>query len=281
MKSKTVLFTVIVFIFISFNGNSQEIKSGNAGSFDMDQDLLLAQYDCKTDVDDLQSVAAFATLLSDARFSKIIYHAVAGTYGIQEGLYVPPNELFELAFGDNWSDAHGNIEKAVAQVKKIALSTLANRGDIWIADAGQSDFSAQLIKAIQADLPDMDISDRIHIVQHSDWNEEVTSTSALDYVKTSIDYQKIPDGNGVGNGTPGFRSPEYTMWKDKISDPKLIAIWQLAIDLSNRYNGKEGRYHNEAISAGGLDFSDLSEVCWILGLQDIKDTAHFFNLFAK
>jgi len=127
----------------------------------------------------------------------------------------------------------------------------------------------------------MDISHRIHLVQHSDWNEEVTSPASLDFVKTNIDYHKIPDGNGVGNGTPGFRSPEYTMWKEKISDPKLIEIWQLAIDLSNRYNGKEGRYYNEAIAAGGLDFSDLSEVCWILGLQDIKDTEHFFNRFSN
>ena len=38
---------------------------------------------------------------------------------------------------------------------------------------------------------------------------------------------------------------------------------------------------NEAISAGGLDFSDHSEVCWILGLQDIKDTEEFFNLYAQ
>ena len=58
-------------------------------------------------------------------------------------------------------------------------------------------------------------------------------------------------------------------------------IWQLAIDISNEYNGKEGRYNNAAIAAGGLDFSDLSEVCWILGLRDIKDTEHFFKLFAN
>ncbi|MEJ2113244.1 MAG: hypothetical protein P8X62_05980 [Flavobacteriaceae bacterium] len=78
-----------------------------------------------------------------------------------------------------------------------------------------------------------------------------------------------------------LRSPEYSNWKDKIRNPKLIEIWQLAIELSNRYNGKEGRYHNEAISAGGLDFSDTSEVCWILGLQDIEDTEHFFDLFSN
>ncbi len=281
MNPKTVIFIAIASIFISFNSNAQDNRSQKSGNFDINKDLLLAHFDCKTDVDDLQSVAALATLLSDIKYSKIKYHAVAGTYGIQEGLYVPPNELFNLAFGDNWSDAHKNLKNAVTQVKMIAKSTLENQGDIWIADAGQSDFSAKLIKAIQADLPNMNISHRIHLVQHSDWNEEVTSPVSLDFVKTTIDYQKIPDGNGVGNGTPGFRSPEYTMWKDKIRNPNLIEIWQLAIDLSNRYNGKEGRYYNEAISAGGLDFSDLSEVCWILGLQDIKDTEHFFNLYSN
>lgn len=281
MKSKTAVFILIASVFIYSNSKTQDTRSLKPGNFDMDKDLLLAQYDFKTDVDDLQSVAALVTLLSDIKFSKINYHAVAGTYGIQEGLYVPPNDLFKLAFGDNWTDAHENSQDAVAQVKMIALSTLENQGDIWIAEAGQSDFSAKLIEAIQADLPGMNISHRIHLVQHSDWNEEVTSPASLDFVKANIDYQKIPDGNIVGNGTPGFRSPDYTKWQEKIKDPTLIEIWQLAIDLSNRYNGKEDRYHNEAISAGGLDFSDLSEVCWILGLQDIKDTEHFFNLFSN
>ncbi len=281
MKSKKVIFIIIAAIFIYSNIKALDMKPPKSGNFDIDKDLLLVHYDCKTDVDDLHSVAALVTLLSDIRFSKIDYHAVAGTYGIQEGPYVPPNNLFNLAFGDNWTDAHKNLKNAVAQVKMIATSTLENQGDIWIAEAGQSDFSAKLIKAIQADLPDMNILQRIHLVQHSDWNEEVTSSASLDFVKTNTDYHKIPDGNVVGNGTPGFRTPEYTRWKDKIRNPKLIETWQLAIDLSNRYNGKEGRYHNKAISAGGLDFSDLSEVCWILGLQDIKDTEQFFNLYSN
>ncbi|MBN1791473.1 MAG: hypothetical protein JW830_13310 [Bacteroidales bacterium] len=281
MKSKTLLFIAIVTIFMSFRSNAMDNRSSKTGNFNIEKDLLVAQFDCKTDVDDLHTVAALATLLSDSKFSKIHYHAVAGTYGIQEGLYVPPNDLFQLAFGDNWTDAHENIKGAVEQVKFFIKATLANQGDIWIAEAGQSDFTAELIKTIQADFPEICISQRIHVVQHSDWNEESTSPENLQFVKKNTDYQKIPDGNAIGNGTPGFRSPEYTQWKDKIANPKLIKIWQLAIDLSNKYNGKEGRYNNEAISAGGLDFSDLSEVCWILGLQDIKDSEHFFNLFSN
>jgi len=281
MKSKTLIFIAIAIVFMSSTINAIDKDSLKAENFDIGKDLLLVHYDCKTDVDDLQSVAALAMLMSDGKYSKINYHAVAGAYGIQEGLYVPPNDLFELAFGDNWTDAHENLKAAVKRVKMIAEATLEDQGDIWIAEAGQSDFSAKLIKAIQADLPDMNISQRIHVVQHSDWNEEVTSHESLQFVKNNSDYQKIPDGNIVGNGTPGFRSPEYTKWKDKIGNPKLIEIWQMAIDLSNRYNGKDGRYNNEAISAGGLDFSDLSEVCWILEIQDIKDTKHFFNLFSN
>ncbi len=256
-------------------------KKNIQGGFNLKKDLLLAQFDCKTDVDDLHSAAALATLLSNSTFSGIKYHAIAGSYGIQEGLYVPANDLFELAFGGNWTDAHDNLIPALKKVKKIVKKTLKNDGDIWIAEAGQSDFSAELIKAIQHDFPEIDLSKRIHLVQHSEWNEEVTSPESLKFVKENIDYQKIPDGNAVGNGTPGFRDPGYTKWEDQIKDPKLIEIWQLAIDLSNKYNGKEGRYNNEAILAGGLDFSDLSEVCWILGLEDIKDTEQFFDLFSN
>ena len=260
MKLKTVLLISFTAIFIYSCKNSQE-QSSEKGKFDLEKDLLLANYDCKTDVDDLQSVAALATLLSGQKYSAINVHAVAGAYGIQEGLYVPPNELFNLAFGTNWSDAHENLPMAVNRVKTIAKSILENQGNIWIAE--------------------LSIKERIHIVQHSDWNEEVTSPASLDFVKKNTDYEKIPDGNAVGNGTPGFRSPEYTGWKDMISNTKLLEIWQLAIELSNRYNGKEGRYHNEAISAGGLDFSDTSEVCWILGLDEIMDSEDFFNLFSN
>jgi hypothetical protein len=281
MNYKILTVIVIATFLISFRSHAMDEIFSRSCSFNIEKDLLLVQFDCKTDVDDLQSAAALAMLLADSKFSGIHYHAVAGTYGIQEGLYLPPNDLFQLAFGENWTDAHENTKKAAEQVMVVIKATLINQGDIWIAEAGQSDFTASLVKAIQSELPEICISQRIHVVQHSDWNEKSTSPENLQFIKKNTGYQKIPDGNVVGNGTPGFRSPEYTGWKNHITDPKLIAIWQLAIDLSSKYNGKEGRYNNEAISAGGLDFSDLSEVCWILGLQHIKDTEQFFNLYAN
>lgn len=278
MKNKILILIAISASLAACN--FKEKIAPKAESFNIDKDLLLVNYDCKTDVDDLQAAAAFITLMSNPEFSNIRYHAVAGTYGTQEGLYVPPNDLFQLAFKDNWSDAHNNLNGALEKVKEMALTTLKNQGDIWISEAGQSDFSAELVKALQAELPDLESGKRIHIVQHSDWNEEVTSASSLEFVKSNTDYHKIADGNTVGNGTPGFRTPEFTEWKSKLTDPGLSEIWQLAVDLSNKYNGREGRYNNEAIAAGGLDFSDLSEVCWILGIENIKDTEAFFNKYA-
>lgn len=281
MKLKTIVFIALVITSISSQANILDNASPKQGRFNIEKDLLLVQFDCKTDVDDLHTVAAFTTLVSRQAYSNINYHAVAGTYGTQEGLYVPPNDLFQLAFGDNWTDAHNNMQGGVEKVKPRVIKTLVTGGDVWIADAGQSDFSAELVKAIQKDFPEIETSKRIHVVQHAEWNEEVTTPEKLDFVKQNTEYIKIPDGNGVGNGTPGFRSAEFTQWDKVITDPELTKVWQLAIDLANKYNGKEGRYYNEAIAAGGLDFSDLSEVCWILGLQDIKDVEHFFNFISK
>ncbi|HEY5918605.1 MAG TPA: hypothetical protein VIU13_14410, partial [Chryseolinea sp.] len=102
MKSRTLIFISIAIVSLSFKSNEAGKWSSNKGRFNVEADLLLAQFDCKTDVDDLHSAAGLSTLLSNSDFSKIKYHAVAGTYGTQEGLYVPPNELFQLAFGNSW-----------------------------------------------------------------------------------------------------------------------------------------------------------------------------------
>lgn len=281
MRNKTLLFIVTVITLLAFLCSSSNKTPSQIGRFNVEKDLLLVQLDCKTDVDDLQTAAGLATLMSNSEFSEINFHVVTGAYGIQGGLYLPPNSLLELAFKNNWTDAHENFEDAIEQVKVFVKNTLENEGDIWIAEAGQSDFSAALVKTIQSDLANVNTSKRIHIVQHGRWNEENTSPENLEFVKKNTDYKKIADGNAVGNGTPGFRFPKYTQWRNKIKDPKLIEIWQHSIDLCDIYNDKEGRYNNEAISKGGLDFSDLVEVCWIFGLEDIKDIEHFFDLYSN
>ncbi len=270
----------MLFLFLGFTTFGKSTSIDSILKFNKAKDLLLIQLDCKTDVDDLQTAAAFYTLLAHEEFSNINYHAIVGTYGIQEGLYVPPNSLMDLAFSKHWTDAHANQKKAVKKVKEIAVKTIKSNGVIWIAEAGQSDFSAKVVQEILKEIPQLNTKKYIRIVQHSDWNEEVTSEESLSFVKSNTKYYKIPDGNTVGNGTSGFRDPAFLNCIDLLSDKKMITVWQLAIELSNKYNGKDKRYNNEAILSGGLDFSDLSEVCWILDLE-IKDVTQFFSLYAK
>jgi hypothetical protein len=271
------LFTLLV-LLVACQRDTPAPQS--LGRFNVETDLFLAQFDSKTDVDDLHSVAAVATILADPRFAAVRYHAVAGAYGMQDGLYVPANELFDLAFGSNWSDAHTDYERALREVSALVTETLQRGGTVWIADAGQSDFSADIVRQMANTLPAIDLKERIQVVQHSDWNEEVTTPEKLAYVKATASYHKIPDGNAVGNGTPGFRSDESIAWREFITSAQGQQIWELAIAIANRYNAQDGRYDNTAIGQGGLDFSDVSETCWIFGFDGLPDAEAFFREFA-
>lgn len=265
--------------------DAQSTRAAETGlgpkKFDAPKDLLLVQYDCKTDVDDLHSIAAFATILAHPEYAGLNYHAVAGAYGMQGGLYVPPNALFEAAFGPKWSDAHGDFQRAVSEVSGLAKKTLEAGGRIWIAEAGQSDFSAAWIQAIREAGADFDTKNNIHLVQHGAWNEQNTHPDKLRFVQEFTSYHKIPDGNSPGNGTPGYRSESTTDWTEKITNEDLKEVWNLAKELCRQYNGKDGRYNNTAISGGGFDFSDLSEVTWILDINNAENVEQFFKVFGN
>lgn len=249
------------------------------GQFDTNADLYLPQFDSKTDVDDIHSVAAVGTMLADPRFSKVRFHAVAGAYGIQDGEYVPATELFNMVFGSHWSDAHNDYQTALKTVTEIVIDTLNNEGDIWIAEAGQSDFSADMVRQVKLKLPGIDTRTRIHIVQHSDWNEEVAAPINLAYVKSNTNYHKIADGNATGNGTPGFKTDSGAEWAQATANVNTGEFWRVARSIGNQYNGEDDRYLNDAIKAGGMDFSDTSESCWIFGFQNIFDVSQFFDEF--
>ena len=277
---KKPALAILIITFLSSCDYQEDSEPDLLGKFDRDKDLYLAHFDVKTDVDDVHSVAGVATMLADPRFSKVTYHAVAGTYGIQEGLYVPAESVFDLAFGNHWSDAHGDFDKALDEVRSFSIETLNDGGSIWIAEAGQSDFSAALIRVIQKLIPEAIVKERVHVVQHADWNEEVTPAEDLALVKESASYEKIPSGNDLGNGSPGFRSNTAVNWQEYVSDVRLTEIWTAAVGVANRYNGADGRYLNEAILNGGLDFSDVAETAWIFGFSDLTDANDFFEEFS-
>ncbi len=273
---------LIFCIFLIIASNSCGIKremsqESELELFNLKNDFLLLHYDCKTDVDDLHSVAAIASLIRIPKFANLNYHAVAGTYGIQEGEYVPANSLFNLAFNDRWSDAHMYYNNSLNEVYLKVHDVLISGGDIWIAEAGQSDFSAGLVAIIQKKMTDINTKDRIHIVQHSAWNENVTTQKNLIYVKDNCKYHRIPDGNDLDNGSPGLSTLNYVDWRSILGNEEIIEIWNLATNLADTYNGLEERYLNKSIDGGGMDFSDFCEVHYILDLRGINNCTEYFE----
>ncbi|MBX2822378.1 MAG: hypothetical protein KTR29_21970 [Rhodothermaceae bacterium] len=277
--SKVALLALL--LVISACDTQEPADSTPLGNFNIGSDLFLAHFDSKTDVDDIQSIAAVSTMLRDARLSGVRYHAVAGAYGTQGGLYIPANELFDAAFGRNWSDAHADFDRAVEEVSNLVTLTILDGGDVWIAEAGQSDFSAAVIKTVESRLPGDDAASRVHIVQHSEWNEGSTAPENLAYVRTNATYYKIPDGNATGNGSPGFATYSVVNWRAHVTDPTIVDIWELALQISHEFNGKENRYTNQFIASGGMDFSDVSETCWIFGFEYLENADAFFREFGS
>lgn len=269
MKNTVIVCSILL-------GFSSAVVAELPGQFNLETDLFLPQFDSKTDVDDLHSIAGVATVLSAPKLRGIKVHAVAGAYGKQTGLYVPAPELFDAAFGTNWSDAHTQREMALETVVGLTSEALSQGGSVWVAEAGQSDFTADWLIVLAGAGYD---TSRVHVVQHSDWNQDETTPEKLQLTRELSTYHRIADGNVAGNGTPGFKTDSAEMWSAALDHETMGAAWQIAFVLGNHYNGVEGRYLNETIARGGMDFSDVVETCWIFACVDLKDVKAFFERF--
>ncbi len=248
--------------------------AGKIGLFDVTQDLLIANYDSKPDVDDLQAVAALGTVLRDGQFDCINYVATHGAYGTQAGDLLPAESLFNLAFGDNWVDADADRAGAIQELTRRALETLEAGGKVWVAEAGQSDVTA----AVVANLTE-DMRRRVNVVQHSYWNESQTSPDAMQIVVYNTTYHRVQDGNFPDNGSPAFNTNDGSHWDALLADPAVGPIWLEAKRLSDLHN-PVAAYVNPAVAAGGLDFSDTVEIAYIFGFDNMAGVEEFVARFA-
>lgn len=252
--------------------------TGMLGRFDKAKDLLLCNYDGKPDEDDLHSVAGLATMLSDSRFAGVQIHCTAGAYGTQGGTFLKENPLFNLAFGNRWASAHDNYNNAVTQAFNKVRDALNAGGDVWVAEAGQSDFTADVVRRVKSEMSNINTNNRIHVVQHSNWNQDKTTAADLTYTRNNTDYHKIADGNSQGNGTPGLNSSNSGQWARATTDAQVGPVWVEARAAAQRWIGVN--WDNENIKNGGMDFSDTVEAMWIFGFEGQSGGLNgFFNAF--
>ncbi len=251
---------------------------GFASRFAVGSDLLISNFDIKPDLDDVHSIAAVGSVLRSNPYRDVDYVAVVGTYGNQDGEYVDVPDLFSTAFENNWVDAHNKRSEALNIVSKKIEKTLDAGGRIWIQEAGQSHFTYDLILPI-IEASEKDLKSKFVVVQHSMWNEHMSDLSHLLWLNSNTSYVRVQDGNMAGNGSPGFASQDGRAWPQLLEHSELGPLWTLAKQIADKYNSK-AIYVNHFIRDGGFDFSDTTELAYILGFDGMYDQNDFFQCFA-
>lgn len=228
-----------------------------ARDFSPEKDFISLHYDHAPDKDDGHSAAADRTILQSMYgIEWINAHtaAVSGPYGknaktFNSGSDVVMDAAWKGCGG--WLAAHDNRESVVAELVVRWTKSLAAGGDVWVKEGGQSDITAAVLGQIQKGLPAIDTTKRIHVVQHSNWNEKQTTDAALAYTKSNSDYIRIADANAYLNRKGGDKVFE----KAALQHPVYGSAWKAAF----AYYSPDQR----------IDFSDTGELIKILGLGEM------------
>ena len=125
------------------------------------------------------------------------------TYGLQKGKFIAPAVpwFFNLLFGnenENWTNADKDRNGAIDRVKEKVKATIENDGKVFIAEAGQSDFTHDVLQLlIKEGISEFKIKSKVIVVQHSFRNEakDMCTLSKLKWVKEHTTYSHIDDGN--------------------------------------------------------------------------------------
>jgi len=227
-------------------------------TFDQARDLISLHYDHAPDKDDGHSAAADRTILESLYgrdWIKKHVVAVSGAYGKNAKTFNTNSDaVMDATWNDcgGWLAGHTKHEQVVTELSERWRVILGNGGAVWVKEGGQSDITADVVKLIRLKTPGLDTTRRIHVVQHSNWNENQTTDAALAYAKTHTDYIRIKDANSFLNIKGGNKEFE----KAAKLHPRFGAVWQAAF----KYYDPKDR----------LDFSDTGELMHILGSGQIS-----------
>ena len=242
MNIKTIIAILVGGMLVTGHAEAEPAK------FDKEKDLISLHYDHAPDKDDGHSAAADLTILAtlyDKEWIKKHVVAVSGAYGINKKTFNDKSDkVMDATWNDygGWLDAHEKYNEVVNELMNRWLDVLKNGGDIWVKEGGQSDITAELLMIIsRMKMADLNVDQRVHVVQHSDWNENKTNPHDLAYTKRMSDYIRIKDANAYLNVKGGDEAFE----KAAIAHPVFGASWKAAFEY---YPNKQR-----------LDFSDTGE----------------------
>ena len=216
--------------------------------FVQDRDLISLHYDHAPDKDDGHATVAALAIVRSLGIQPLV---VSGAYGRNANQYQPGAEaVMTAAWGSGWLDAHNNRSATVNATYAAWLATLQNGGDIWIAEGGQADFTADVLRLLANNNPSINTRQRVNVIQHSVWNEAQSTQSDLNYSRDNTNYVKIADGNG-DNQTADLNQKSAS-FVNIATNSQYGSAWQAAFNYLNPNNK--------------LDFSDTVELLHILGV---------------
>lgn len=228
-----------------------------AATFDATTDLISLHYDHAPDRDDGHSAAADRTLLEvlyGACWLKRHVIAVSGAHGwLGFTFQTDSDAVMEAAWGDRggWLDAHRDRARAVTELAARWKHALERGGDVWVKEGGSSDLTADVVRRLRSELPDLDTKRRIHVVQHGNFNEWLTWLRAMRYTRKETDFRRLPNANAYLNVAGGDDVFESAATSHAIFGP----AWSAAFEYYD-----PGRR---------LDFSDTGELLHIVGLGEV------------
>lgn len=236
----------------------------DGGPFDPRRDLVALHFDHANYRDDGQATVAGKEIVEDLGLDVIV---LGGTYSPANDNYIPESELvMDTTWGPNgWINAHANRAGAISTSAQRWMAVLERGGDVWVAEGGQSDLTADVVRSVATAMPSVDLGSRIHVVQHSVVNERRTTVDDLAFLRSTVDYIKIDDGN-YDNATAKLRQQDDDFVQTARSG-SLSAAWNAAFDYLD--------------PAQTLDFSDTVELLHIVGIDrdtiaDPEDFADYF-----
>lgn len=248
------------------NGAPSGTPLGGDALLDPAADLLSLHYDHAPDKDDGHATVAGREVTTDLGIDP---HVVSGAYGENRRQYNPGAEAVMAAtWGSGWVDAHGDWPGAVTATADVWQATLAAGGDVWVAEGGQSDFTADVVRELLRREAGLDPK-RVHVVQHSDWNERMTTDADLQYVKDRTDYIRIEDGNDPNATADLDVTRGMTAFVRDARAGDFGAAWTAACDYYDC-----GRI---------LDFSDTVELLHIVGVgtDEVATVDDFADRFIR
>ncbi|MFK7862456.1 MAG: hypothetical protein AB8B64_26850 [Granulosicoccus sp.] len=225
-------------------------------------DLVALHYDNCPDPDDGHALVAGKAVIDRVGLSNVL--VVNGTCSDRSrNAYQSESETVANAvWGTEWLDSNGDGDASEQTSAELWATTLANGGDVWVAEGGPSDFTARVLRRIKNQFSSVDIK-KVHVVQHStgnNFNEAQTREENMDLIRNEAVYIPIANGNGGGNGTAGFRG-RSSFFVDTARQSAYANAWNAAFN----YLDPNDR----------IDFSDTVELLYIIDETDTQTIDDF------